>query len=206
MTFASRQDAGQKLGQHLLEKNIRADVVLGLPRGGVIVAAEVAAILQVPLDVLVVRKIGHPRFREFAVGALAEADVVLLDREVLDRGDIDLAELDKVVAEEKLRLAEYRRKFEAEPVTLEGKSVLLVDDGLATGASTEASVRSARARNAARIVLAVPVASINGVDRLKKVSDDVIALHVDRHFEAVGQYYHSFPQTTDDEVLRALGM
>lgn len=204
MTFASRHAAGKKLGHYLVDQGVRADLVVGLPRGGVIVAAEVSRILHLPLHVLIVRKIGHPRFREFAVGALAEADVVLLDRDVLERSAVDPEALDAVIHEEKQRLVEYRRKFELEPVDFQGKRLLIIDDGLATGATTEAAVRSARIRGAAQVIVAVPVASANAIERLKSVSDDILALLVDPHFEAVGQYYHSFPQTTDEEVLEAL--
>src|SRR5436190_24400432 len=138
MVFASREDAGQKLGRYLKEQNIRADLVLGLPRGGVIVAAEVAHILQLPLDVLVVRKIGHPWHREFAVGALAENGVVVLDEAVIGRNPLIRADLDDIIKEERERLSNYQIKFHRDGMPdLSGKAVILVDDGLATGATTE---------------------------------------------------------------------
>ena len=111
MTFASRTDAGQRLGHYLSEQNIRADVVLGLPRGGVIVAAEVAHILLCPLDVLVVRKIGHPAHREFAVGALAEDGTLVLDEEVIGRASVEQIALRAVLAEETARLTDYQNRF-----------------------------------------------------------------------------------------------
>ncbi|MBI4662311.1 MAG: phosphoribosyltransferase [Verrucomicrobia bacterium] len=205
MTFASRKEAGEKLGLELSAKKVLADVILGLPRGGVIVAAEIARILKRPLDVLVVRKIGHPHFREFAVGALAEAETVVLDQQVLARTHVEADDLDDVITEEKGRLTDYVKKFEkGQRTPLSGKSVILADDGLATGATTEAAVRSARKQGAKKITVAVPVASTNGFARLANVSDDVISLLVDPNFHAVGQYYSSFSQTTDEEVLRAL--
>src|SRR5208283_4699819 len=149
MRFASREDAGRQLGQRLRKQGVGADLVLGLPRGGVVVAAEVARALQCPLDVLIVRKIGHPRQREFAVGALAEPDVVILDEHWLGKNPVARLQLDGVIAEEKQRLRDYGARFhQAGVLDLNGKSVALVDDGLATGATTEAAVLAARNRNA----------------------------------------------------------
>ena len=205
MIFASRKEAGEKLGQELQTRKFQADAILGLPRGGVVVAAEIARILKRPLDVLVVRKIGHPDFREFAVGALAEAETVVLDKIALERTRVRPDELDEIIAEETIRLKDYVRKFEhGKRSSLEGKSILLVDDGLATGATTEAAVRSARTQGGTRITVAVPVSSTNGYSRLSSVSDEVIALWIDPNFQAVGQYYSRFSQTTDEEVLRLL--
>ncbi|MBI2948985.1 MAG: phosphoribosyltransferase [Verrucomicrobia bacterium] len=205
MTFASRKEAGEKLGRELAARHVQADVVLGLPRGGVLVAAEITRILKRPLGVLVVRKIGHPRFREFAVGALAEAETVVLDRQVVERTEAGREELDAVIAEETARLNDYVKKFErGKRSPLDGKAVILVDDGLATGATTEAAVRSAKKQGAKRITVAVPVASTNGLARLANLCDDTVALLIDPNFQAVGQYYGSFPQTSDEEVLRAL--
>ena len=142
-------DAGHRLGRHLVEQGIEADLVLGLPRGGVVVAAEVAHALQRPLDVLIVRKIGHPWQREFAVGALAEPDVVIFDESLNWKNPLAHAELDGVIAEEKERLREYRSQFHRATVpTLDGKKILLVDDGLATGATAGAAVISARQQKA----------------------------------------------------------
>ncbi len=203
--FASREDAGQKLGRYLKEQGVQADLVLGLPRGGVVVAAEVAHTLELPLDVLIVRKIGHPWHREFAVGALAEQGVVVLDESVLAKNPLIGIDLDAVIEEEKERLQVYQEKFhrDASP-ELAGRTVLLVDDGLATGATTEAAVASVKKRQARQIIVAAPVASTNAVERLAKVADQVWALFVDPDFDAVGRYYDAFSQTTDDEVLELL--
>jgi len=205
MTFASRQEAGQKLGRYLFEKVLGTDLVLGLPRGGVIVAAEVASALKCPLDALVVRKIGHPWHREFAVGAMAEDGTVVVDEEVLRRTDVQPADLEDVIAEERKRLAEYSVKFHRpNRPGLEGKSVLIVDDGLATGATTEVASRSAKAQGASEVLVAAPVASESAVERLRKISDGVLCFLVDPDFDAVGRYYRSFPQTTDAEVQQIL--
>jgi len=203
--FGSREEAGLKLGRCLQDQGVRADLVLGLPRGGVVVAAAVAHILRLPLDVLIVRKIGHPRQREFAVGALAENDVIVLDEGVSGASAAVRAELEAIIQEEKDRLAGYLARFHARGVpALAGKAVLLVDDGLATGATTEAAVLSVRKQNARTIVVAAPVASTNAVERLARVADEVRVLCVDPDFDAVGRYYDVFAQTTDEEVLELL--
>ena len=205
MTFRSRLDAGQQLAQFLKKATIRPDVIVGLPRGGVIVAAEIARQLGKPVDVLVVRKLGHPRFREFAVGALAEGGVILLHEEALRDARVNRAELDQVIAEEAARLREHEQQFESGPRTpLKGKSVLLIDDGLATGATMEVAVLSARQQGASEVAVAVPVASTTGYARLGQSCDAVHALLIDPKFEAVGQYYQHFSQTSDEEVLAAL--
>ncbi len=205
MTFASRAEAGWKLGCHLREEASKVDLVLGLPRGGVVVAAEVARALQRPLDVLIVRKIGHPSYREFAVGALAEPDVVVLDEASLGKNPLVRAQLDEVIAEETRRLRQYQARFHrAGTLDLKGRAVLLVDDGLATGATMEAAVLAAKRQEAGRIVVGVPVASTHAWQRLEQVADEVKALFVDPAFEAVGQYYEEFSQTSDEEVLALL--
>lgn len=205
MTFLSRQDAGIHLARRLHADQVAVDLALGLPRGGVVVAAEVARELQRPLDVLIVRKIGHPWHREFAVGALAEPDIVILDNEVLGQWPDARLELDAVIAEETQRLKDYVAKFRTRGGRdMKGKSVVLVDDGLATGATVEAAFLAARARQARRIVVAVPVASDSAVERLARLGCEVTALLVDPDFKAVGEYYDQFDQTTDDEVQKLL--
>jgi predicted phosphoribosyltransferase len=205
MLFASRQDAGRQLGEFLRQRGIAADLVLGLPRGGVVVAAEVARELKLPLDVLVVRKIGHPWHREFAVGALAEPEVIIFDEPSLREIPVPRSQLDKVVAEETARLREYCLRFHHSGApALAGKAVLLVDDGLATGATIEAAVLSARKQQVKRVVVAAPVASPNAVERLRRAANDVIVFVVDPDFAAVGQYYDEFSQTTDEEVIALL--
>jgi predicted phosphoribosyltransferase len=206
MRFANRQDAGQSLGRYLLNSSADADIVVGLPRGGVVVAAEVARLLQRPLDILVVRKIGHPWHREFAVGALAEGGVTLLDKHMANENKRVRTALDSVIAEEQGRLREYQEKFHGNnKSSFCGRKILLVDDGLATGATAEAAVRSARAQDARKIFVAVPVASTSALERLMAVADGVTALIVDPEFDAVGQYYQAFAATTDEEVLALLG-
>jgi putative phosphoribosyl transferase len=204
--YASREDAGQKLGEFLKRESLEADLVLGLPRGGVVVAAAVARVLDLPLDVLIVRKIGHPLHREYAVGALAEGGVVILDERIGIRNPILQTQLHQVISEEQERLHEYEARFhfEAPPPRLENKVVLLVDDGLATGATTEAAVMAVRRQGARHIMVAAPVASVSAVERLERYADQVKVLILDPNFAAVGRYYEEFSQTTDGEVIQAL--
>ncbi len=203
--FESREDAGRQLGRWLHDRGIKADVVLGLPRGGVVVAAEVAHVLIRPLDVLIVRKIGHPLHREFALGALAEGGVVVLDNDALRNDPLVYAELEHVIKEEQENLKNYQFRFpHADRYQVALQSVLLVDDGLATGATTEAAVKSARKQGARHVVVAAPVGSTHAVERLQRVADQVEVMWVDPEFDAVGRYYGSFPQTTDEEVLAIL--
>jgi predicted phosphoribosyltransferase len=205
MMFASREEAGKRLGYYLEGQGVQAELVLGLPRGGVVVAAEVARVLNLPLNVLIVRKIGHPFHREFAVGALAENDIVVLDASATGRVSLLNTELQEIITEEKQRLRSYEAMFHPQGwPDLAGKSVLVVDDGLATGATTEAAVLSARKRRARRITVAAPVASQEAVMRLSRVADDIQVFCVDPNFDAVGRYYDVFSQTTDQEVLEAL--
>ena len=187
------------------EHKVRADLVLGLPRGGVIVAAEAARALHLPLDVLIVRKIGHPFHREFAVGALAEHDVLVLDKGGVGNSPLMRVELEEIIEEEKERLRSYQARFHPEGSSnLAGKTVVLVDDGIATGATTEAAVLSVRKQRGRRVVVAAPVASTGAVARLARVADDVQVVWVDPDFDAVGRYYDEFSQTTDQEVLELL--
>ena len=205
MKFRSRGDAGHQLGQHLLEYTVKPDLTVGLPRGGVVVAAEVARVLQCPLDVLVVRKIGHPWHREFAVGALAEKEVMILDEGTLNSDLLAGEKVRTIIREESERLLACERKFHSEVQSdFNRKRILLIDDGLATGATAQAAVLSARKQGAQAVIVAAPVASTEAVERLKQVADAVIALFVDPGFEAVGQYYDEFPQISDAEVISLL--
>lgn len=205
MIFASRQEAGERLGEFLRQRGVEAGLVLGLPRGGVVVAAGVAQGLKLPLDVLAVRKIGHPYQPEFAVGALAEPDSVFLNEESLMEYPVARSKLDKIIGQEQQRLHEYGRRFHLHDVpALAGRAVLLVDDGLATGATAEVAALSARKQKARRVIVSAPVASPNAVERLRRVADDVQVLSEEPDFQAVGQFYREFSPTSDDEVISLL--
>lgn len=205
--FADRADAGQHLAAEVVARcgTETEVVVLGLPRGGVPVAAVVAAALSAPLDVLLVRKIGHPRHREYAIGAVAEGGVEVHDEAAqrrLDPTDVARAR-DRARAELRERAARYRGIRPAVDVT--GRTVVMVDDGLATGATARSALQAARQRGAGHVVLAVPVASPRGLRAVEDAADEVVCLSAPADFRAVGQFYADFSATTDDEVRRLLG-
>lgn len=201
MTYADRRHAGDVLAQHLRAYAGRDDViVLGLVRGGVPVAARVAAVLGVPLDVLVVRKLGVPWAPEVAFGALGPGDVVVHNPEVeahLAAGDVDA-----VVAAERAELARREARYRAgrDALDLTGKVAVIVDDGLATGATARAAVAVARRLGATSVVVAVPVGAADSVAQLRREADEVICPLEPEYFGAVSRFYRSFPQVSDGEV------
>ncbi|HEY9356280.1 MAG TPA: phosphoribosyltransferase [Arthrobacter sp.] len=203
--FLDRADAGRRLGQRLAGLRGRDVVVLGLPRGGVPVAAEVAKALDAPLDVIVVRKLGVPFQPEVALGAIGEGNARVLDARVISLSRVTEEDLARVERSERelleSRVARYRQ---GHPRTdLHGRTVLVVDDGIATGSTARVACQVARQLGAARVILAVPVAPARTVPSLKE-ADDVVCLASPRNFQAVGYYYHDFSPTEDDEVVRLL--
>jgi putative phosphoribosyl transferase len=206
MPFADRRDAGRRLGAELVTRNYPDPLVLGLPRGGVPVAVEVARALDAPLDVLVIRKLGCPRQPELGIGAIGEGGVRVLNRRLIDQVGVSDAELERIAGREQVelerRLDRYRQGRPAVP--LEGRTVVLIDDGLATGFTARAAVEVSRRRGAARVVLAVPVAPTEAVTELASVADEVVCLETPRWFGAIGAFYADFSQTSDEEVTRLL--
>jgi len=203
--YRDRAQAGHVLAVALSRYRDRPDViVLGLVRGGVPVAAEVAAALRVPLDVLVVRKLGVPRFPELAFGALGPGGVQVLNPDVARRLDRHQAEV--VVAAESAELARREQRYRAgrPPLALSGRTTILVDDGLATGASAAVAVAVARRLGATRVVLAVPVGPPDALARLAQLADEVCCPLTPTRFGAVGRYYLNFAQVSDDEVIGLL--
>lgn len=205
--FANRREAGEVLSRELAKYHGRSDVVvLALPRGGVPVGYEVARSLGAPLDVFVVRKLGVPGHRELAMGAIASGGVRVLDREVIGWYGVSPALIETTAREELAQLerreALYRK--DREPAPIYGHTVLLVDDGLATGATMKAALEALRAHRPARIVVAVPVGSPASCAQLRAVADEVICACEPEDFAAVGQHYFDFEQTSDAEVRELL--
>ena len=205
--FQDRSDAGLRLADALEEYAGRTDVVvLGLPRGGVPVAREVAHRLHAPLDVLLVRKLGVPGHRELAMGAIAAGDVRVLNRDVIDEFGVTPAAIDAVTSAQRAELARRAQRYRdgRARVDLRGKTVILVDDGLATGATMRAAIHGVRAHDPARLVVAVPIASADVCEMLQPSVDDLICLETPAYFLSVGAWYRDFDQTTDREVQAAL--
>jgi putative phosphoribosyl transferase len=201
--FADREEAGRLLARELGKFAGREGVVvLGLPRGGVPVAAEVAQALRVPLDVLVVRKLGAPGQEELAIGAIGEGGVRVLNEGVVGSLGLREEDIDRIAVREERelerRVAAYRGGHEALEVT--DKTVIVVDDGVATGATMRAGLQALRAMGAAKIVAAAPVGAGDSVAALAEDADEVVVLETPEWFHAVGQWYENFGQTTDEEV------
>jgi putative phosphoribosyl transferase len=205
--FMNRTEAGRELATMLQAFAGRSDViVLGLPRGGVPVAFEVAKALHAPLDVFNVRKLGAPANEEFAIGAIATGDVTTIDWRAVDALRITRSALDRVIASERGELARrdrlYRGNRPGPPIA--GRTVIIVDDGLATGSTMFAAVTALRTLHPARIVVATPVASYEADAMLRTVADACICAYLPAQLYSVGQWYEEFTQTTDEEVLDLL--
>jgi putative phosphoribosyl transferase len=203
--FHDRRDAGQRLAERVAALGLEAPIVMALPRGGVPVAFEVARRLGAPLDVVVVRKLGAPGAPEFGIGALGEGGVRLVNSAAVAALGITESELDSVVGREQEELARRLERYRGDraPIALEGRTVVLVDDGVATGGTAVVGARVLRARGAQRIVLAVPVGPPELGERVADVLDELVQLEAPEDFFAVGQAHELFGQTSDDEV-RAL--
>jgi putative phosphoribosyl transferase len=205
--FRDRRDAGQRLVPRLRRYSDRPDViVLALPRGGVPVAFEIAAALRVPLEVFVVRKLGLPWQEELAMGALASGGVRVLDDDLIRVARVSDEDIRRVTATEQAELERRERKYRGDRSfpNLTGKTVILVDDGLATGSTMRAAVAALRREGPASIIVAVPVSAPETCDAFRDIADDIICAETPEPFYAVGLWYEDFSQTTDDEVHELL--
>jgi predicted phosphoribosyltransferase len=205
--YADRVEAGEELARHLRRYAGRAGViVLGLPRGGMPVAAMVASALGAPLDAFVVRKLGVPGHRELAMGAIASGGARVLNHALIERLGIAPLLVATVIAEEERELARRERRYRHDraPLRLAGQTVILVDDGLATGSTMLAAVAAVRELSPARVVVAVPVASEEACRQLERFADEVISARMPANMIAVGAWYLDFAPTTDDEVQALL--
>ncbi|WP_315813132.1 phosphoribosyltransferase [Bradyrhizobium sp. SZCCHNR2028] len=208
MLFQDREDAGRQLAKTLLKYKSRHPVILALPRGGVPVAAEVAERLEAPLDLVLVRKIGAPMQPELAIGAVVDGDdpIIVRNQDVIDLTGVSEKTFDAICAGE---LAEIDRRRELYlggrlRSDVKGQVAIIVDDGIATGATTLAAIRALRRREPKELVLAVPVAPLETLQRLHTKVDAVVCLDTPRDFGAIGYYYRDFGQVSDDEVIATL--
>jgi predicted phosphoribosyltransferase len=209
MIYQNREQAGQNLGRSLLRYHVDGDVlVLGLSRGGVPVAAQIARALNAPLDVMVVRKLGVPWNPELALGAIASGGGMFINRAMVEAAGVTPDELVSLTAREQRELErrEHLYRPDSSPLRTDGHTVILVDDGMATGATMLAAVRSVLQLGSGRVVVAVPVASREAIERLKREVDEVVCPLVPEPFQAVGLHYHDFAPVADDEVCRSLGV
>jgi putative phosphoribosyl transferase len=207
MIFEDREDAGQKLANQLAEFANRKDVlVLGIPRGGVTVAFEIAQSLHLPLDVFLSHKLGVPGQEELAFGAIAANGTRFLDRQAIQAAAISPEQIERVTAEVRRTLdrRDVLYRGNRPPLRVVGQTVILVDDGIATGASTFAAIGALREMEPALLVLATPVAPASTSAWLAGIVDRLVCIYAPRDFNSVGQFYRNFSQTTDDEVVALL--
>jgi len=206
MLFANRVDAGRLLAAELQHLNGESVMVLGLPRGGVPVALEVARALGAPLDVIVVRKLGVPSQPELAMGAIGEGGARVINVEIMRLAQISSQQLGEVEDRERIELDRRTTRFRGSRprLSLVGRTALIVDDGIATGSTARAACQVARAQGATRVVFAVPVAPRDWTDRLGDDANELVCLETPRSFHAVGEFYDDFTATTDGEVIDCL--
>jgi uncharacterized protein (TIGR00369 family) len=206
MRFRDRSDAGRQLASRLLPLRGEDVVVLGLPRGGVAVAAEVARALRAPLDVILVRKLGVPSQPELGMGAIGEGDARVINADVVRYAQVSEADIRAVEQRERAELERRIKRFRGDvpPEPLAGRTAVLVDDGIATGSTARAASQVARAQGAARVVLAVPVAPPSASTTLAGDVDELVCLETPERFLAIGEWYEDFSQTRDEEVVSLL--
>lgn len=206
--FRDRMEAGQKLAAELAGLGLRNPVVLALPRGGVPVAAEIARTLKAPLDLLIVRKVGAPGNPELAVAAMVDGDPpdLVLNREIVEAYGLDDAELRTLANRERPELERRRHVYRAgrPPVPVADRTVILVDDGAATGTTMKVAVRALKRRSPREIVIALPVAPPATLEELGQEADRIVCLSRPARFLALGYHYRDFPQLTDDEMIAML--
>jgi predicted phosphoribosyltransferase len=206
VTFTDRIEAGKRLSKRLAQCEYQDPFVLGLPRGGVPVGIEVAKELDVPFDVFVSCKIGCPGHTEYGIGAITEDGTYTLDFDAVQLAGVRNRDMEDIIAKERHRVEDYVRKFRSnsELASLVNRTVILVDDGLATGITMLAAVQSMKKRPVRKVIVAAPVSSVQAFSTLSNVADQVVVLSTPTQFHAVAQYYEHFEQLTDEQVLTAL--
>ncbi|QBR84911.1 phosphoribosyltransferase [Legionella israelensis] len=205
--FADRYAAGKLLAKECKPYANRPDtLILALPRGGVPVAYEMAKSLSLPLDVFVVRKLGMPGYEELAIGAIASGDVTVFNQNILNQFNLSQAAIDNVIEKEKAELNRREKTYRGKksPLDLKDKIIILVDDGIATGATVKAAIKAIRWQKPQKLVLAIPVAALSSYEEMKTLVDEVVCLMRPEYFNAVGLWYEDFSQTSDEEVFQLL--
>jgi putative phosphoribosyl transferase len=208
MLFRNRTHAGRKLAKALIRYKSLHPVVLALPRGGVLVAAEIAAALDAPLDLVLVRKIGVPNQPELAMGAVTDGEqpMVVRNSEIIESCGISEQEFDGVANEELAEIERRRRRYigDRAGAKVMGQVAIIIDDGIATGATTLAAIQAVRSRKPKELVLAVPVAPLDTIRKLHSEVDAIVCLDTPEELDAIGYYYHDFHQVSDEEVIATL--
>lgn len=204
--FYDRQDAGKKLATKLKNYISKDVVILAIPRGGVVVADIVASNLKAPLDLIIPRKVGAPGNQELAIGATAGEGQTILNEELIKSLNVDNEYLQDRIKKENEEIKRRRQKYlkNKEPILIENKVVIVIDDGLATGATAQAAIMSVKSQKPKKVILAVPVAPKETAIKLSSNADEVIVLDIPENFYAVGQFYTVFNQTNDDEVIKVM--
>lgn len=205
MIFKDRKEAGKYLAEKLIKYKNSGSVIFALPRGGVVVGAEIAKILNIPLDVAIARKIGHPFNPEYAVCALSESGNLICDED--EKKNLSEEWLEKAVNREKKEIARRRSEYSLikEPISPRGKTAILVDDGIATGLTMKAAIAWTKNQKTKKIIVAIPVVPAEIAEELKKQIDELVALEIPEYYlGSVGSYYINFDQITDDEVKKYL--
>ena len=205
--FADRRDAGLQLAEKLKHyKSCKGVLILALPRGGAVTGFEIARVIGAPLDVLIVRKIGFPGQLELAVGAVSETGTIVLNQHIISDGEVSQKYIEDEIAAQKKeidrRMRLYRGGRRLEKV--EGKTIILVDDGVATGATMKAAIETLKGEMIRKLIVALPVAPPETADELKRMADEFVCLETPQYFMAVGNHYQDFEQVSDEEVVRLL--
>jgi len=206
LVFRDREEAGQRLANNLEKFRGKDPIILGIPRGGVVVAYQVAKVLKAQLDVIIARKLGAPSQPEFAIGAIAPNGIRVLNEDSVHYFRLSKQDIENLVAKQQHEMERRIKLYRSGNVDLNVKDriVIVIDDGLATGLTAVAAVRSVKKSGAKQIILAVPVCAADTFQNIQHEVDEVICLSVPEYFDAVGRFYQDFPQTTDDEVIALL--
>lgn len=206
MPFVDRTDAGQQLGTELAELGIDGDIVLSIPRGGLPIGRAVADTLDLPLDIAVAKKMGAPHNPEYAIGAVASDGSVWFNESAIDRLDVNAGYIEEQQVATAVAAREKAARYRSErgPPELSEKTVIIVDDGIATGATARACIERVQNAGAARIVLAIPVGSPRTIDELRATVDEIVCLKTPSNFRAVGQFYDRFEQVEDEKAMAYL--